>query len=79
MLDDVSRAICRREMRIIDIDACNLTSVTRPEASSWVVCLKNKSSYTQVERPEDFFRLPAFVGDTKQCKNTTFLCSRKCL
>lgn len=47
MLDDVSGAIWNREMRIFDTDACNLTSVRKPAACSWVVCLKNKSSYAK--------------------------------
>lgn len=66
-------------MRIIDIDARNLTSVRRPAACNWVVCLENKLSSAQAKTQKGFFTLPGFVGDAKQYKNTVFLCPRKCL
>lgn len=79
MLDGVSEIIWRGEMRFIYIDVCNLTIPRRPAACSWVVCFKNKPSYTQADTQEGFFTLPAFVGNTKQYKNTTFSYPRKCL
>lgn len=79
MLNDVSEIIWRREMRVIYIDVCNLTIPRRSAACSWVVCLKNKPHYTQADTQEGFFTLPAFVGNSKQYKNTTFSYPRKCL
>lgn len=52
-------------MRVIYIDVCNLTIPRRPAACRWVVCLKNKPSYTQAGTQEGFLTLPAFVGNTK--------------
>lgn len=79
MLDEVSEIIWRREMRVIYIDVWNLTIPRRPAGCSWVVCLKNKPSYTQADTQEGFLTLSAFLGNTKQSKNVACSYLRKCL